>query len=60
MENWQYNIDHKFSGNGELYVVRVGGRVSGDAQHEMALLDRRGFDRLCGELTMWYDPKGTT
>ena len=55
------NIQHGFiSEGGKLLVVRIGGRLTGDTMHELSLLDQRGFERLCGELTMWYDPSGAT
>ncbi len=53
------NVKHAYiSDKGRLLVVRIGGRLSGDAQHELSLLDRRGLDRVVGESIQWYDPKG--
>lgn len=53
------NIEHTYAAkNGKLLVVRIGGRLSGDAQHELSLLDKRGLDRVVGELMPWYDKEG--
>lgn len=52
-------INHSFAGkDGKLLVVRIGGRLSGDAQHELSMLDRRGQKRVVGENTKWFDEKG--
>ena len=54
-------VKHRFisdNGIGRLLVMRIGGRLSGDTQHELSLLDRSGLERVCGELVPWYNKEG--
>ncbi len=52
-------INHSFAGErGKLLVFRIGGRLCGDALHELSLLDKRGLDRIVGECMPWYDKEG--
>ena len=52
-------VSHCFRGKGSQFLVlRIGGRISGDAQYELAAIGKKNLDRLCGEWTQWYDPQG--
>ena len=51
------NVPHNFRGNGKLVVLRIAGRIVGDAQRELSYLDKHDINRAISETTMWFDPK---
>jgi methylphosphonate synthase len=51
------NVPHNFRGNGKLVVLRIAGRIVGDAQRELSYLDKHDVNRAISETTMWFDPK---
>ena len=55
-------IAHGYGGaGGKLLVLRIGGRVTGDAQMEMSRILATGGDalpRIVGDRKQWYDPQG--
>jgi methylphosphonate synthase len=55
-------LPHCFRGaGGKLLVLRIGGRVGGDAQLELSKIAAAGKDglaRVVAESGQWYDPKG--
>ena len=52
-----FRIDNS-AGNGKLLILRIGGRVVGDAQRELSLIGKQHTERAISETTAWYDPKG--
>lgn len=51
------NLPHNFRGDGKLMVLRIAGRIPGDAQRELSYLDNHDVNRAIEETTMWFDPK---
>ena len=51
-------VPHNFRGNGKLMVLRIAGRIAGDAQRELSTLDKNDAQRAILETSMWFDPKG--
>ena len=51
------NVPHNFRGKGKLVVLRIAGRIVGDAQRELSYLDEHDVNRAISETTMWFDPK---
>ena len=48
-------------GGGQLLVLRIGGRVTGDGQMELSRILSHGPEnlaRVVGDSKQWYDPKG--
>ena len=52
------NVPHNFRGGGKLMVLRIAGRVAGDAQRELSSLDQTDAIRAISETSMWFDPQG--
>ncbi len=52
------NIPHSFRGEGKLMVLRIAGRMAGDAQRELSCLDQNDANRAISETSMWFDPEG--
>ena len=52
------NILHNFRGEGKLMVLRIAGRVAGDAQRELSCLEQKDAKRAISETSMWFDPQG--
>ncbi len=56
------SLRHGYRGQGgRLLVLRIGGRVSGDAQLELSAIAAGGRDnlaRVVGDSRQWYDAKG--
>ena len=50
------NVPHNFRSNGKLMVLRIAGRVAGDAQRELSSLDKNDAHRAISEVSMWFDP----
>ncbi len=51
-------VEHSMRGSGKLVVLRIGGRMSGDAQREFSNLSKGDADRAINETQMWFDPAG--
>jgi len=41
-------------------VLRIAGRVAGDAQRELSSLDKNDAHRAISEVSMWFDPLEST
>ena len=39
-------------------VLRIAGRLAGDAQRELSSFEKNDANRAISETTMWFDPKG--
>jgi len=56
------SLPHGYRGaGGQLLVLRIGGRVSGDGQMELSRIlahGRENLGRVVGDSKQWYDPKG--
>ena len=50
------NVPHNFRNEGKLMVLRIAGRVAGDAQRELSSLDKNDAHRAISEVSMWFDP----
>ena len=51
-------VEHSFRGRGKIMVLRIGGRMSGDAQREFSSLSKEDANRAINETQMWFDPDG--
>lgn len=52
-------VSHSFCAEGaELLVLRIGGRIGGDALHELSGIGRDYLPRLLSENVQWFDAKG--
>ncbi len=51
-------ISHNFRQEGKLLILRIGGRITGDAQREFSNLNKHDAQRAIQETQMWFDPKG--
>ena len=51
------NIEHSFRGEGKIMVLRIAGRIPGDAQRELSYLNNHDVKRAIEETTMWFDSK---
>ena len=51
-------VKHSMRGSGKLMVLRIGGRMTGDAQRELSTLNKHDAHRAINETQMWFDPKG--
>jgi len=52
------NVQHNFRGGGTLMVLRIAGRIAGDAQRELSCLEQSDANRAISETSMWFDPNG--
>lgn len=50
-------VKHSMRGSGKLMVLRIGGRMTGDAQRELSTLNKHDAHRAINETQMWFDPK---
>ena len=50
------NVPHNFRGGGKLMVLRIAGRMAGDAQRELSYLEQNDANRAISETSMWFDP----
>ena len=50
------NVPHNFRNKGKLMVLRIAGRIAGDAQRELSSLDKNDAHRAISEVSMWFDP----
>ena len=51
------NVPHNFRDKGKIVVLRIAGRIPGDAQRELSYFDEHDANRAISETTMWFDPK---
>ena len=51
-------VKHSMRGSGKLMVLRIGGRMTGDAQRELSTLNKHDAHRAINETQMWFDPEG--
>ena len=51
-------IKHNFRGDGKLLVLRIGGKIAGEAQRELSILGKDNVKRAISETTQWFDPSG--
>ena len=51
-------IPHNFRQRGKILVLRIGSRITGDAQREFSCFDKHDAKRAIQETQMWFDPKG--
>ena len=54
------NVLHNFRNKGKLMVLRIAGRIAGDAQRELSSLDKNDAHRAISEVSMWFDPHEKT
>jgi len=54
------NVRHNFRNKGKLMVLRIAGRIAGDAQRELSSLDKNDAHRAISEVSMWFDPHEKT
>lgn len=54
-------VPHAYDGpGGRLLVLRIGGRIGGDALEELAHIGKRNLGRVLGESIQWFNPAGRT
>ena len=51
-------VNHSFRGKGKLMILRIGGRMAGEAQREFSNLSKEDAERAINETQMWFDPQG--
>jgi len=51
-------VEHSFRSEGKIVVLRIGGRMTGDAQREFSNLSKDDADRAINETQMWFNPNG--
>ena len=51
-------VNHSFRGKGKLMVLRIGGRMAGEAQREFSNLSKEDAERAINETQMWFNPQG--
>jgi len=51
-------LKHNFRGEGNLLVLRIGGKISGDPLLELSNIGRENTERAISETMQWFDPKG--
>jgi len=51
-------VEHSYRGKGSVMVLRIGGRMSGEAQREFSNLSKEDAHRAINETQMWFDPAG--
>ena len=52
------NVLHNFRGGGRLMILRIAGRVAGDAQRELSCLEQHDANRAISETAIWFNPQG--
>ncbi|MDB9721941.1 hypothetical protein OAA51_02875 [Nitrosopumilus sp.] len=43
---------------GRTLVLRIGGKIAGDAQRELSIVGRNNTERAISETMQWFNPKG--
>ena len=51
-------IPHNFRQKGKLLILRIGSRITGDAQREFSNFDKNDANRAIQETQMWFNPEG--
>jgi len=51
-------VNHNFRGNGKLLILRVGGKIVGDAQRELSFIGKGNAKRAISESMQSFNPKG--
>ena len=51
-------VEHSYRRKGTVMVLRIGGRMSGEAQREFSNLSKEDAHRAINETQMWFDPAG--
>lgn len=51
-------VEHSMRGSGKVMVLRIGGRMSGDAQREFSNLSKENAHRAVNETQMWFNSTG--
>ena len=51
-------VEHSMRGSGKVMVLRIGGRMSGDAQREFSNLSKEDAHRAVNETQMWFTSTG--
>jgi len=51
-------INHNFTGNGKLLILRIGGKIAGDSQRELSVVGKQNAQRAISETMQWFDPHG--
>jgi len=53
------NIPHNFRGRGgQLVVLRIGGRIAGEPERELSLIEQENRHRVVAEPNPWYNKEG--
>ena len=50
-------IQHSFQGSGNLLVLRLGGKITGDSQRELSFVGKTNVKRAINESIQWFNPK---
>jgi transcriptional regulator with XRE-family HTH domain len=50
-------IQHSFHGSGNLLVLRLGGKITGDSQRELSFVGKTNVKRAINESIQWFNPK---
>lgn len=51
-------VKHNFRGQGQLLILRLGGKITGDSQRELSFVGKENAKRAIAETMQWFDPKG--
>ena len=49
------NLKHKFIGKSKILILRIGGKVSGDALYQLSMVSDENFLRLIQDNQPWFD-----
>ena len=50
-------LRHNFRCKGKLVVLRIGGKITGEAQMELSFIGKRNAKRAISETMQWFNPK---
>ncbi|MBI5146898.1 MAG: helix-turn-helix domain-containing protein [Thaumarchaeota archaeon] len=50
-------VRHNFRGQGKLLILRIGGKIAGDSQHELSFVGKENAKRAIAETMQWFDPQ---
>ncbi len=51
-------VRHNFRDQGKLLILRIGGKITGDSQHELSFVGKENAKRAIAETMQWFDPQG--
>lgn len=51
-------VTHNFRGDGNLLILRIGGKIAGDSQRELSVVGKKNAQRAISETMQWFDPHG--